>query len=125
MGLIKRGSIWYVRYRYAGRDVRQAVGPSKRKAELVLGKIKAEIAEGKFLDSSRGSKISYGELIDRYLREHSAVRKGAESQREDFYIARELKAQFGKLLLKDIIPDIVSPWIETLKRSGKAASTIN
>ncbi len=125
MGLIKRGKIWYIRYRYAGRDIRQGVGSSKRKAELVLGKIKAEIAEGRFLDTSHGSKISYGALIDRYLKEHSAVRKSAESQREDFYIARELRAQFGQLLLKDIIPDVVSPWIETLNRKGKAASTIN
>lgn len=121
----QRGKTWYIRFFYGGRRITRAVGPGKRQAELALGKIKAEIAEGKFLDPLKGNKVTYGELLDRYLKEHCAVHKGRESYREAFYLVRELKAVFGDLLLKDVVPDRISPWIEELVRHGKGPSTVN
>jgi integrase len=125
MGVYNRNGIWYIRTWRGRKEIRRAVGRSKRQAELYLGKIKAEIAEGKFLDPLKGNKITYGELLDRYLKEHSAVHKGAESYREDTYLVRELKAAFGELLLKDVTLERVSPWIQELREKGKGASSIN
>ena len=107
------------------RRVWRAVGPSKRQAELALGKIRAEIVEGKFLDPVKGDKITYGEILERYLKEHSAVRKGWYAHREDTYLVKELKARFGAVLLKDLTLERISPYIEELQRKGKAASTLN
>lgn len=125
MGAFKRGGAYYIRFTYGGKRLWRGGFTSKRQAQLALGKIKAEIFEGKFLDPLRGNKLTYGELLDRYLKEHSAVRKGAASYREDTYLARELKAVFGELLLKDLILERVSPWIQQLRENGKGASSIN
>lgn len=121
----RRGKIWYIRFTYGGQRITRAVGPSKRQAELALGKIKVEIAEGKFLDPMKGDRVTYGELLDRYLKEHSAVRKGWYAHREDTYLVKELKARFGAVLLKDLSLERISPYIEELQRKGKAASTLN
>ena len=46
-GLMKRGNTWYIRYQHEGKDKWEAIGPSKRQAELVLAKRKIEIFTGK------------------------------------------------------------------------------
>jgi hypothetical protein len=53
-GLMKRGSVWYIRYSFQGKDKWEAIGPSKRQAELVFGKRKLEIAEGRYLSTPKG-----------------------------------------------------------------------
>lgn len=56
MGIYRRGRIWYLRTKQGGREVRLAVGPSKRQAELALGKVKTEMAEGRFIEPKNGSQ---------------------------------------------------------------------
>lgn len=125
MGLIRRGKHWYIRFTHGGKRIWRSVGPSKREAELALGKIRAEIVEGKFLDPLKGNKTTYGDLLDRYLKEHCSVYMTPRAYREAGYLVNELKARFGALLLKDLTLERVSPYIEELKRKGKAASTLN
>ena len=48
--IYKRGKIWYIGYSANGRLMREAVGESRKFAELVLGKKRAEVREGRFLD---------------------------------------------------------------------------
>ena len=46
MGVYRRGKIWYIRYRIAGRMIRESTQQeSKRMAQAVLCKRKTEIAE--------------------------------------------------------------------------------
>ncbi len=125
MGLIKRGGKWYIRFRYAGKDVWRVAGQSKRKAELALGKVRAEVEEGKFLDPVKGNKITYGELLDRYLREYSAVHKKPNSYEADTHHTKHLRPRFGSLLLKDVTADQVSKMIEALVGSGLKPATVN
>ena len=125
MGLYKRGNTWYIRYRYGGKDVRQAVGRSKRNAELSLGKIKAEIAEGKFLDPIKANKVTYCELLERYLKDHSAVAKTPHGYRDDRYLSKPLLAAFGALLLKDTTPARVAVFIEAERKRGLKPASVN
>lgn len=125
MGLIWCRDKWYIRFRYGGKDMWRAVGPSKRKAELYLGKIKAEIAEGKFLDPVKGDKITYGELVDRYLKEYSMVHKKPNSYEADTHHAKRLRGRFGSLLIKDVTADRVSAYVEERLKSGRKPATVN
>lgn len=125
MGLIWKRNKWYIRFRYGGKDVWRAVGPSKRKAELYLGKIKAEIAEGKFLDPLKGNQVTYGELLDRYLKEYSAVYKRPNSYRNNIHEAKYLRPRFGGLLLKDVTHAAASRMVKELLDSKLRSSTAN
>ena len=79
MGLYKRrgkeGSTWCIQYFTHGKRIREAIGPSKRQAELVLAKRKAEIREGRFFDTRKESTLTLPALIDRYLTEYSSLHK--------------------------------------------------
>jgi integrase len=125
MAPFRRGKIWYIRYSYGGKRITRAVGPSKRQAELALGKIKAEIVEGKFLDPVKGQKIAYGTLLDRYLKEYSAVHKKRNSYLADTYHGKHLRSTFGSTLLKDLTPDKVSTYVERMIQSGRKPATVN
>jgi len=50
MGVYQRGDNWYMDFTFHGHRVREMIGPSRKGAEKVISKKKAEIAENKFLD---------------------------------------------------------------------------
>jgi hypothetical protein len=50
MAIYQRGKSWYIDFTFHGQRIREMVGPSRRLAEAVIAKRKAEIAENKFLD---------------------------------------------------------------------------
>jgi integrase len=84
MGLFKRPNkdgpaTWCIQYFANGKRVREAIGPSKREAEIVLGKRKTAIREGKFFDVRKETNIAFGPLCDRYLKEHAALHKKPRS----------------------------------------------
>ena len=62
-GVMKRGTTWYIRYQFEGKDKWEAIGPSKRQAELVLAKRKVEIREGRYFATPKGLKWSYGNCL--------------------------------------------------------------
>ena len=57
--IYKRGKTWYIGYSANGRLMREAVGESRKFAELVLGKKRAEVREGRFLDVKKHAKIKF------------------------------------------------------------------
>jgi len=76
MGIRKMNSSYFIDYRDPnGRRVIRKIGPDKKEAEAVLGKIQGEIREGRYLDRKRFPKITMDDLIDRY----SAWAKGKKS----------------------------------------------
>lgn len=125
MGVYSRNGIWYFRTWHGRREIRRAVGRSKRQAELALARVRADIAEGKYLDPLKGNKITYGELLERYLKEHSAVHKKPKSYMTDTHWAKHLRPRFGSLLIKDVTADKVSVMIKGLLDSGRKPATVN
>ena len=47
MPVIKKKSYYYVEYRYAGRRFSERIGKNKRIAQVVMNRIKTEIAESR------------------------------------------------------------------------------
>ena len=73
--IYKRGKIWYIGFSVNGRLMREAVGESRKFAELVLGKKRAEVREGRFLDVKKHAKIRFEDFADEYLETHSKLKK--------------------------------------------------
>jgi site-specific recombinase XerD len=122
-GLMKRGTVWYIRYSFQGKDKWEAIGPSKRQAELVLAKRKVDIREGKYFPTSKGLKWTYGQLLDRYL-EYAKVAKKASTYETDTYWAKHLRQAFGNLSLKDVTPDKVATYLENKLADGMKPATV-
>jgi hypothetical protein len=75
MGLYKRNDTWCIQYFAQGRRLREAIGPSKREAQLVLGKRQAAIREGRYFDVERKPDIAFDVLCERYLKEYVEINK--------------------------------------------------
>ena len=102
-GLLKRGDIWYIRYNVNGKDKWEAIGKSKRQAELVRAKRKLEIKDGQYFSTPKGLKWTYGQLLDRYL-EYAKVTKKPKTVQTDITWSKSLRQAFGGMLLKDVKP---------------------
>src|SRR6185369_12076046 len=128
MGLYKRkgkaGTTWGVQYFAHGKRVREAIGPSKRQAELVLAKRKADIREGRYFAPTE-KPLAFSVLADRYLKEHAALHKKPQSYLRNVASAKVLKSHFGETLITNVQPADVHTFILGRRERGKAANTIN
>jgi site-specific recombinase XerD len=122
-GLLKRGNVWTIRYTVSGKRKWEAIGTSKRQAELVLAKRKTEIKEGQYFSTPKGLKWTYGQLLDRYL-EYAKVTKKPSTYETDTYWAKHLRAAFGDMHLKDITPDKVATYLENKLGDGLKPATV-
>jgi integrase len=129
MGLYKRhgirGETWCIRYKFNGRDVREAIGPSKREAENVLGKRKAAIREGRFFDVCKANRVSFRELAERYTKEHAAHHKAESTNASDHYRRLLLVKKFGERTLKQIDAGVVNAFLTRLREEGRSPATVN
>src|SRR5262245_24452303 len=100
MGLYKRinkdgPATWCIQYFANGKRIREAVGPSKREAEIVLGKRKAAIREGKFFDVRKETNIAFGVICARYLKEYAELHKKPRTYIRNVASTKVLKGFFG------------------------------
>ena len=66
MGLVKRGTTWWMSFMYQGQQVRRSTGtPDKRLAEAILGQVKVQIIEGRFFEKPETQQRTLTELLDR------------------------------------------------------------
>lgn len=114
---------WYLDYRLPnGTRRRETIGASKKLAEQVMCKRRAEIAEGKFLDVAKKEKITFESFALEYLNIHSKQHK--KSWVTDQFHIEELKKYFkGKFLFAINPKDIEHFKIERSKTV--APSTVN
>lgn len=76
MALYQRGDNWYMDFTFKGKRIREMIGPSRKGAEAVIAKRKAEIAENKFLDVKKEpDPVKFHEFAKEYLPISLANRK--------------------------------------------------
>ena len=64
MGLVKRGTTWWMSFMYQGQQVRRSTGTAdKRLAEAIFGKVKVQIIEGQFFEKPEVQHRTLTELI--------------------------------------------------------------
>lgn len=110
MGLVKRGKYWCMRFTYHGRQIRRSTGTTDRRlAEAILGKVRAQIVEGRWFEKEEKQQEeetrSFDELMERYLAEHAA--KKAQPRHYQGY-ATNLRVFFGGRTLAEITPKLIA-----------------
>jgi integrase len=126
MALYKRGRVWWMDFVYKGKCIRRSTETKNGKqAERIYHKVMAEVIEGKWFDRRQEEKITFAEMMEKYMTEHSARNKAQTSHIRDRSLADHLLKYFGELTLAEIMPKLISEY-KTKRREEKAApKTIN
>jgi integrase len=123
MGLVKRGRYWCMRFTYQGRQVRRSTGTADRRlAEAIMGKVRAQIIEGRFFETLEEKTRTFDELMERYLREHAAKKSEPRHYRGYF---NSLKACFGGRTLAEITPKLIVEYKARRYAAGLKPASIN
>ena len=123
MGLVKRGKYWCMRFTYHGRQVRRSTGTSDRRlAEAILGKVRAQIVEGRFFETLEEKTRTFEELMARYLAEHAA--KKSQPRHYQGYV-NNLTAFFGGRTLAEITPKAIVEYKNRRYAAGLKPASIN
>ena len=102
MAIYQRGKNWYIDFTFKGQRIRESIGPSRKGAEKVIVKKKAEIAENKYLDVRKDpDPIKFHDFAKEYLQWAKANKKPTTYSR-DVSIMRTLDAEFGSRGLHEI-----------------------
>ncbi len=126
MGLYKRGQIWWMRFTYRGVQYRLSTTfTNKKKAEEVYAKTLTEIREGKWFEKMPGERITFSEMMKKYLDEHSSKNKAKSSYRRDLSLAKHLNRFFGNFILTHITPKHISSYKIRRREEGASPRTIN
>src|SRR5436190_1483375 len=125
MGLYKRNDTWCIQYFANGKRVREAIGPSKRQAELVLAKRKADLREGRYFETRHDSKITVETLLARFLTEHAALHLKPRTHKRYREAVKVLEGHFAGQFLKDVTPEDVHSFMLARKGANVAHATIN
>ena len=126
MGLVRRGQVWWMNFTYQGRQIRRSTETSDRKiAQRILDKVKGEVAEGKWFERLPGQDNMFGELMEKYMKEHSARNKAPRTHERDKSLKKHLIDFFGNRPLMEITPRLVAEYKSMRRGEGAAPQTIN
>jgi integrase len=126
MALYRRGEVWWMRFSYQGRQIRRSTEVTDRKlAGRIYDKVLGQIAEGKWFEREPGTDKTVRELMERYLRDHSARNKAPTSHRSDSCRVAHLLKAFGNMTLVEIRPSLIAEFKGTRRAAGAAPKTIN
>ena len=126
MGLFKRGSVWWMRFTYQGKQIKESTETDDKKlAQRIYDKVKGEVAEGKWFEKLPGEDRTFKEMMERYMTEHSARNKAPKSHRRDKSLRDHLVGHFGDLTLAEITPSHISDYKNKRRAKGAAPQTVN
>ena len=123
MGLVKRGKYWCMRFTYHGRQVRRSTGTTDRRlAEAIVGKVRAQIVEGRIFETLEEKTRTFEELMARYLTDHAAKKS---EPRHDHGYAKRLTAFFGGRTLAEVTPKLIADYKARRYAAGLKPASIN
>lgn len=123
MGLVKRGTTWWMSFMYHGQQIRRSTGTSdKRLAAAIIGKVRGQIVEGRFFEMPIEQQRTVTELLDRYTNEHAARRA---NYRRELTSVKNLKAFFGNPTLDQVTPKRIVAYKNHRYTDGVKPATIN
>ncbi len=124
MGLYRRGHVWWMNFTYQGQQVRASTNQTDRRAaELILGDTRRQLRDGAYRITLEERNRRFGELMERFLREH--VTKKA-SQRSYVGYVKRLRVFFGDgTPLADITPRLIVEYKNHLFAEKLAPASVN
>ncbi len=124
MAVYQRGDNWYIDFTFKGQRIRESIGPSKKGAEKVIAKKKAEIAENKYLDVRKDpDPVKFHEFAKEYLK-WSIENKKPSAKTRELSTMRILDRTFGEKYLHEIDSLQIERWKMNRKKEVKL-STVN
>ena len=124
MSIYQRGENWYIDFTFKGQRIRESIGPSRKGAEKVIAKKKAEIAENKFLDVRKEpNPIKFHEFGKEYLQWAKANKKPSSHNRE-LSTMRRLDREFGNQILQEITTWQIEKWKTKRKEAIKRPDAV-
>lgn len=122
MSIYQRGENWYIDFYFHGQRIREMIGPSRKGAEKVIAKRKAEIAENKYLDKRKDPEaITLHDFAKIYLPWSLANKKPSARTREPSLL-RNLDKEFGEKELHNITTWQIEKWKAARKAKVKISS---
>jgi len=126
MGLYKRGTVWWMSFSRNGGQFRRSTETEDRKlAQRIFDKLKGEIAEGKWFEHLEGEDSTLNDLLDRYMKEYSAINKAPKSHLRDKGLEKHLRKFFGNKFLTEITPKMISEYKMQRRTEGVSPRTVN
>jgi integrase len=124
MAVYQRGNNWYMDFTFHGHRVREMIGPSRKGAEKVISKKKAEIAENKYLDKRKElDQIKFHKFAKEYLAYAKTNKKSSTCLRE-LYIMRSFDREFEGKYIHEITAWQIEAWKSKRSKTCKVA-TVN
>jgi len=122
MAIYPRGKNWYIDFTFKGQGVRESVGPSRKGAEKVIAKKKAEIAENKFLDIRKEpDPIKFHDFGKEYRTWAKANKKPSTCKRE-LYVMRMFDKEFEGKYIHEITSWQIEKWKSEQRKTLEAGS---
>ncbi len=122
------GNHWWIDITYKGTRIRERVLPvshpkGEKEARAVLKKKQVEIAEGKFLDVKRETKMTFRELAEKYINEYAKHYKKSWENSDKYYLVH-LNDYFGNMQIERITREDVFRY-QTKRKSEDGPSSVN
>lgn len=112
----KRGKFWRVQVRKAGQS-HCATFPNKVQAQEWAAQVEADIIAGKL---GKSPDKTFGDLIDRYLKEVTVTKRGERPER--LRLERIKRDKIAAVKLSDLSPDVFADWRDRrMKEVGNAS----
>jgi len=122
MSVYKRGKNWYIDFTFQRERVREMIGPSRKIADAVIAKRKAEIAENKFLDVRKEpDPVRFYDFAKEYLQWSKANKKPSTYNR-DLSLMRQLNREFETKAIQEITTWQIEKFKTRRKEEVKPAS---
>jgi len=122
MSIYKRGENWYIDFTFKSQRIRESIGPSRKGAEAVIAKRKAEIAENKYLDKRKDPEpIAFHNFGKEYLQWSKANKKPSTSI-GDLYTMKIFDEEFEGKNIQEITTWQIEKWKSKAKEKIKVAS---
>ncbi len=122
MGVFKRGENWYISFFFKGERIKESIGPSRKIAEAVMAKRKAEIAENRYLDKRKElPPIKFHDFGVQFL-EWAKVNHKPGSRKRELTNMRTLEKGFGDKNIHEITTWSIEQYKVKRKTEVKASS---
>lgn len=116
-----RGKTWTIGYTVNGRRVREAVGPNRRMAEMVLKKRATEAMERGYFNRRKLGRAPFAEFAQTYLERVTAMQKSARTERNR---VKMWARQFGSRPIGQIARAEIEDWQRRKCQTARPA-TVN
>ena len=121
----RSGGIWWVCIRDRGRKIQKSLQTVDRAlAKKIEAKIRTEIIEGSYFDKLIGSKKTFKDMAERFMKEY-APKVSSSMQTSYTTSLNHFNPFFGETNLLSITPKVISRYKVLRKEEGAKQGTIN